>query len=274
MTRLFATSTPVRRALSRAPSPQDAHVERTQVLLEELAATEDQQRRIEIEAEVADLNLSLAYRLADRYQNRGITLDDLHQVACVGLVKAMRGFDPSRGLPFPAFAVPTIRGELRRHFRDAGWMVRPPRNIQELQSRVTVTREELSQTLRRPPSPRELAEHLGEPLPTVIEALSAEGCFKPTSLDHPRSDEHDDPLTGVLGTSDRSYEAFEARHIVASAMSHLSERDRLIVRLRFERDLSQREIGEVIGVTQMQVSRLLNRILKQLRDEVGPIDAA
>jgi RNA polymerase sigma-B factor len=206
--------------------------------------------------------------MAARYRNRGIDLDDLEQVALLGLTKAAQRFDPDAGHDFLSYAVPTIRGELRRHFRDAGWMVRPPRRVQDLQARIAGAQRELEAGLGRSPRPSEVAAHLEEDLTAVIEALSADGCFTPTSLDGAVGD-GSSTLGDLLGTEDRAIESAEARVVLDPVVRLLSDRDRRIVRLRFFDECTQQEIAEDIGLTQAQVSRVLTRILGDLRDQLG-----
>lgn len=226
----------------------------------------DALRRSLIEA-----HLPLARSFANRYAGRGIARDDLFQVACVGLTKAANGYDPDRGSDFLGYAIPTIRGELRRHFRDAGWMVRPPRRIQELQARVWAADAELTQTLHRPPTPAELAEATGASLPDVRETLAVDGCFQPSSLDEP-SISGDSVLSDRLGDEDRGLLHADDRVVLAEALRGLDEREQTIIRLRFVNGLTQREIGDQVGVTQMQVSRILARILADLREALETSD--
>lgn len=214
--------------------------------------------------------LPLARSLAARYRNRGIDLDDLTQAANLALTKAARGFDPRTGTSFLAYAVPTIRGEIRRYFRDCGWAVRPTRRIQELQARIGAANETLVQQLGRSPRPSEVAAHLDVCLDDVTEALAADGCFAPTSLDRPVTDDHGSCSLGeLLGGLDPGAAGAEARVMLGPAVRALEERDRLILRRRFFDGWTQQEIGDEIGVTQMQVSRLLHRILGTLREAVG-----
>ena len=214
--------------------------------------------------EIIHLNMVIASELARRYHGRGIAGDDLDQVANLGLVKAVQGFDPTQGNDFLSFAVPTIRGEIRRYFRDFGWAIRPPRSVQELQSRITTAEGELFQALGRSPRPSEIAEHLGVDLDLVVDSLSANGCFAPMSLDAPVADGDIAP-TDRLGELDPSFATAEARVVLARILSDLSPRDRQILEMRFFGGCSQAEIGAEIGVTQMQVSRLLSRLLERLR---------
>jgi RNA polymerase sigma-B factor len=217
--------------------------------------------------EIIELNMGVASDCARRYHGRGVATDDLDQVAYVGLVKAVQGFDPTRGHDFLAFAVPTIRGELRRYFRDLGWMLRPPRSIQELQTRILSVESDLTQELGRSPRPSDLAEHLDVELEAVLDALSANGCFTPTSLDVPTAD-GDAVIADRLGTLDPGFDSAEARVTLAAVMRGLTARERRILELRFFGGHTQAEIGADIGVTQMQVSRLLDRILSRLRERL------
>lgn len=221
--------------------------------------------------EVIVLHIDLAYGEASRYRSRGVPLDDLRQVAALALTKAAHGFDVSCGTDFLSYAIPTIRGELRKHFRDHGWMIRPPRRIQELQARISTAEAELSARLGRSPQPADIAGHLDEPVDAVIEALASDGCFTPASLDHPVGADGAHTLGDLLTSDDLEQQAAEARLVLAPLVRHLSERDQLILQMRFFHGLTQREIATAIGVTQMQVSRLLTRILAQLRQEMGDL---
>lgn len=215
--------------------------------------------------EVVTSHMSVATAIAARYRTRGIASEDLQQVAYLALVKAANGYDPEVGNDFLSYAVPTIRGEIKRHFRDLGWMVRPPRRIQELQARITAADAELSQALGRSPRPSEVAAHLEERLEDVNEALATVGCFTPSSLDRPAGENGTMAISDLLGGEDAAQGAVEARAMLAPVVRRLSDRDRRILLLRFFRGWTQQEIAEDIGVTQMQVSRLLTRIMADLR---------
>ena len=213
--------------------------------------------------------MGVADAIASHYRRRGIPDDDLRQVAYLALTKAAQKFDADAGHDFLSYAVPTIRGELRRYFRDNGWMVRPPRRVQELQSRVFNAEVELSTTLGRSPSVSEVALHLDVPRRDVEEALGAEGCFTPTSLDRSAGSAGSNTTVGdLLGVDGVETGSVEARAVLAPVVRRLSARDRQVLRLRFFDDCTQREIAEQIGVTQTQVSRVLSRIMKELRDGV------
>jgi RNA polymerase sigma-B factor len=220
--------------------------------------------------EVVLAHLSVARSLAAAHRDKGIPREDLEQVAFTALVAAARRFRPEEGRDFLAFAVPTIRGELKRHFRDCGWSVRPPRRVQEIQLRVLATRDQLARTWGRPVTAAEIADELGESERHVAEALSLEGCFAATSLDTPLASGNATlgDLVPESETSDQ--EAAEARVMIGPALRVLGERDRYVVRRRYFEGLTQREIGAELGVTQTQVSRILSRIIDELRASVDP----
>ena len=264
-------------AVARPRSPRtQSHRDRndhTNELFRLAAATDDEDERRRLLDTVIELHLDLAHAEAARYRRRGIPLDDLRQVAALALTKSTRGFDVDAGHDFLSYAVPTIRGELRKHFRDHGWMIRPPRRIQELQARINVADSELAFQLGRAPRPVEIADHLQECTESVIEALASDGCFVPASLDHPAG-EGLSTLGDLLPYDGGEHSASEARLVLAPVVRELPERDRQILELRFYEGLTQREIAARIGVTQMQVSRLLTRILGQLRSGVDGASAS
>ena len=233
-------------------------------LLDEASRTDSHDTRSELLDQVVGLNLEVASDIARRYHGRGIPDEDLDQVANLGLVKAVQGFDPSRGHDFLSFAVPTIRGEIRRYFRDSGWTIRPPRAVQELQMKIATAEGELYQALGRSPRPSEIAERLGVEVGAVRESLAANGCFTPAPLDTPGvADEG--ASADRLGALDPAFSAAEARVALRSVLTGLSPRERRILEMRFFGECTQAEIGAELGVTQMQVSRLLNRLLARLR---------
>ena len=256
--------------------------DRTARALASLAEAPSERRRQELLDYVVRINMGVARTVAGRYFHRGIDEDDLVQVAYMALTRAARDFDPRRHQDFLSYAVPTIRGELKKHFRDQGWMVRPPRRVQEAQSRITRAEGALSQELGRPARPSEIAAHLDMDLDDVIEALAADGCFSPSSLDRPVTTNGESggvSLVDFLGEADQEAPAAEARVVLGPVVRQLKERDRRIVYLRFFEQRSQQEIADEIGVTQMQVSRLLARILRDLRreltvDETGQVARA
>ena len=191
-------------------------------------------------------------------------------------MRVVESFRPEYGHDFLSYAVPSILGALRKQFRDSGWTVRPPRRIQEAQQAINQSRSDLMQELGREPRVSELAARLDLDEETVIEALSADGCYTPASLDRPVGGEADSEpggrtLGSVLGADDPDFSSCEARVLLRPLLSKLEERDRTVLRLRFVEGLTQREVGEAIGVTQMQVSRILSRIFNTLRAEVGEV---
>ena len=238
-------------------------VDETHALLIQAAAC-GAKKRAALQDQVIEQHLCLAQALARRYKDRGIAIEDLTQVAALALVKSVQRYDASRGVDFIKFAVPTIRGELHRNFRDAGWTVRPPRRIQEVQGHLSAVEGELTHELARTPGDQELADAMDIPVTDVSEARAARGCFTPTSLDADQSGTQTS-LTDRLGYAESGYSSVEARLTLAKGLERLSRRDRRIVDLRFFRGWTQQQIGDDIGVTQMQVSRLLNRILSDLR---------
>ncbi len=241
---------------------------RTAKLLDQAGRCQDEAERDDLLSEVIVLNRGVAEAVASRYAGRGVARDDLRQVAYEGLVKAVRRFDPETRNDLLTFAVPTIRGELLRHFRDHGWSVRPPRRVQELQWRVNKKIEELEQELGHAPRDAEIKAALGISDDDYREAIEAFGCFQPTSLEQPATSDSTATLGDFVPDEDTESVASEARVILSPVVRRLPERDRRILQLRFFEDLTQAEIGEDLGVTQMQVSRLLTRILDDLRSEL------
>jgi RNA polymerase sigma-B factor len=217
--------------------------------------------------EVAARMLPLARSLARRYANKGEPLDDLEQVACLGLIKAIDRFDLSRDVRFATYAVPTIAGELKRHFRDRGWMMRVPREVQELSGKIGIARERLVCDLARSPTVGELARATGADEDRVLEALAAAQAYRTLSLDQPFED-GTGPLEAI-GNDDLGFERAEARAMLADGLHDLAPREREIVRLRYFEGLTQREIAEHIGISQMHVSRLIKRTVRELRERIA-----
>jgi RNA polymerase sigma-B factor len=218
--------------------------------------------------ELVEEHAPLAQFLARRFANRGEPIDDLVQVALVGLLKAVERFDPGRGLQFSTFATPTILGELKRHFRDRGWAVRVPRRVQELHLQLGRVIATLGQEHGRSPTPREVAERAGVSEEEVLEAMEAGSLYRLVSLDGPatRDDEASELVAG-LGEDDPEFEQIERRAELDVMLGVLPDRERRIVELRFFDGLTQSEIAERVGVSQMHVSRLLARSLEMLRAE-------
>jgi RNA polymerase sigma-B factor len=212
--------------------------------------------------------LPLARKLARRYSGAHEPFDDLLQVASLGLVKAIDRFDTSRGTAFSSFAVPTILGELKRYFRDLGWSVHVPRGAQELALKVEEARQRMTSKTGRPPSVPELAEYLELSIEDVLEALETAGAHHTASLDAPRDDGEDESgtLADAFGQVDERFDIVEDKVTIAAAARHLGARERRVLLLRFVEDMTQSQIAAMIGVSQMQVSRILRRALEQLRE--------
>jgi len=245
---------------------------RTAELLQQASEAGDPARRCELLDDVVVVNMPLARMIAHRFRGRGVPVEDLEQVAYLALTRAAREFKLSHGRPFHSYAVPCIRGTVKKYFRDQAWSIRPPRRIQELQAEIAAARAEIEQILGRSPRVSEIAEHLGEDLDHVIDALTADGCYAPISLDAPTSSDGAQPLGDWLTAHDDGTSAAEARLLLAPAIRNLDDRDRRILEMRFFQGLTQQEIGDQIGVTQMHVSRLLARIIGKIRDQLIAAD--
>jgi RNA polymerase sigma-B factor len=255
--------------LTNDESESGSRSDRTADLLRRVAGEDRPEVRRDLLEQVVLLNMGVARSVARRYRSKGIASEDLDQVAYVALVRAADKFDPSLEKDFLTYAIPSIRGEIKKHFRDHGWVIRPPRRIQELQPQVVAAGQELTHLLGRSPRPTEVAAHLGVDVEEVIEALAMDGCFQPTSLDVPVGEGGSSVLGDLLPGGDTGLRASEARMLLAPVLQQLGERDRRILYLRFFEGLTQREIGRELGVTQMQVSRLLTRICQTLRQQLA-----
>ena len=218
-------------------------------------------------------NRPLALALSRQFSGRGVDDDDLEQVAMLGLCKAVRGYRPQPGKTFAAYAVPTITGELKRHFRDCGWLVRPTRSLQEVGQSIRAATPTLTQRLHRQPSSADLAEFLGISTATVDQARLAEGMYQGLSLDVPCGAAAT-LLGDTLPDSRDGFAPVEAAVTIGPALAELTPRERAILRLRFVENLTQDQVGQAIGLSQMQVSRLLSGILVRLRDRIDPAEAA
>lgn len=250
------------------PPEVGARARRTADLLARYHASDDSCERTRLREEVVGLNMPLARSVARRYRDRGIGSDDLDQVAYVGLMKAVNGFNPAAQADFHSYAVPTMRGEVRRHFRDFGWTVRPPRRLQELQQRMRGAAQELTQALGHSPKPSEIAEHLAADVEDVVEALACNGAYTPSSLDLCTGEAGTSTLGDRIGTAEPDLLQLEDRLALAPAVRRLTDRDRRIIRLRYFEDWTQQQIGEDLGISQVQVSRTLARIMRDLRNEL------
>jgi RNA polymerase sigma-B factor len=225
---------------------------------------------------LVDRFLPLARQLARRYQRASEPLDDLLQVASIGLIKAIDRFDPNREIAFSSYAVPTILGEIKRHFRDKTWSVRVPRDLQELTLRVDRAVGQLSDDLQRQPSVAEIARAVAASDEEVLEALQAGGAYRAISFDMPRGSEEDGAAATVadtIGIDEYGFDRAEDRATLANLLGCVTPREREVLRMRFEEDMTQAEIGAVIGVSQMQVSRLIRKAIAELRDAAGEAGA-
>jgi RNA polymerase sigma-B factor len=221
--------------------------------------------------ELVERFLPFARKLANRYSYTDEPLDDLIQVACIGLLKAIDRYEPGRGTKFTSYAVPTILGELKRHFRDKGWALHVPRDLQERALSVSRATDKLSSRLGRSPRVGEIAAELGCLIEEVLEASEAAGTYETASLDAPFSRDPDEPaaLVDMMGAEDGAFSLVATREAVAETWDALPEIEREVVRLRFVQDLTQREIGDRIGFSQMHVSRLLRRALGRLQSSAA-----
>ena len=213
--------------------------------------------------------LPLARHLANRYAGRGEPTDDLVQIATVGLIKAVDKFDPSFGVEFAGYAIPTIIGEVKRHFRDRTWSVRVPRRLQELRIAITAANSTLTHTLGRSPTVADIATHLGVTEEEVLEGLEGARAYSATSLSTPVSADSGTELGETIGGEDGEYELAELRIALGPAMATLDEREQKILTLRFYGNMTQSEIAEQVGISQMHVSRLITKALVKLRRHLG-----
>ncbi|MEN3583954.1 SigB/SigF/SigG family RNA polymerase sigma factor [Streptomyces sp. ZYX-F-203] len=244
----------------------------TAALFDRLAGLDEGPEYDAVRDELVTAWLPMAHRIAGRFRDRGESVEDLRQVAALGLVKAVDRFDPARGA-FESYAVPTITGEVKRHFRDRMWALRVPRRVQELRNKVRVARRELAQTPGSPePSPADLAERTGLSEEEVAAGLEALESFSTLSLDAELSTGDDGyNLADTLGGADAAYDVVVDRESAKEGLRRLPERERTILYLRFFEDMTQSRIAERLGISQMHVSRLINRSCALVRDEaMGP----
>ncbi len=215
------------------------------------------------------LHLPLVQHCARRFRNRGEPYEDLVQVGTIGLLKSIDRFDGERGVEFSTYATPTIIGEIKRYFRDKGWAIRVPRRLQELRMQISAATADLTQSLGRSPTPRELAERVGCTVEEIVEGLESNNAYATLSLD--AGDDHDDSATRLLdalGSDDENIEHVEIRESIKPLLDALEAREKKILLLRFFKNMTQSQIAEEIGVSQMHVSRLLTRTLAQLRESL------
>lgn len=257
------------RAVRRAPKGKDAwDKERTHELFRLYKEKGDEEARDQLIVS----HLNLVRFLASKFKNRGEPLDDLVQVGTIGLIKAIDRFDPERGLEFTTYATPTILGEIKRHFRDKGWSIRVPRRLQELSAKVNQATDELTVELQRSPSVEEIAAKLGVGAEEILEAMESSGAYTSVSLEAGGSSEDDEApaLIDRLGSVDEDLDASDDRMVIDDAISDFSPREQEIVRMRFIDGLTQVEIAKRLGVSQVQVSRLLRRTLRKIQDKIDP----
>lgn len=243
-------------------------------LLEQAHKSGSTTERDYLHDQVVILNLRVAHAVANRYRGRGVAVEDLQQAAAEGLAKAVARYDITRHHDLLSFAVPTMRGEVLRYFRDHAWSVRPPRRVQELQWQISRATESLSASLGRQPTEVEVCEAMEIEAKAYEEAVVAFGCLSPPSLDQPVGGSEEITLGSGIADESTDDQVAEARALLTPLLSKLSEREQRVLYLRFFQDRTQREIGEEFGVPQMQVSRWLTSIFAKLRDEIGSLEAA
>ncbi|GGK52803.1 RNA polymerase sigma factor SigF [Streptomyces flaveus] len=222
----------------------------------------------ELRNQLVRMHLPLVEHLARRFRNRGEPLDDLTQVATIGLIKSVDRFDPERGVEFSTYATPTVVGEIKRHFRDKGWAVRVPRRLQELRLSLTTATAELSQQHGRSPTVHELAEKLAISEEEVLEGLESANAYSTLSLDVPDTDDESPAVADTLGSEDEALEGVEYRESLKPLLEDLPPREKRILLLRFFANMTQSQIAQEVGISQMHVSRLLARTLAQLREKL------
>jgi RNA polymerase sigma-B factor len=240
----------------------------TPLFTEFAGLSEDHPRRAQLRDELVTGHLPVAMHIARRFAHRGEPQEDLQQVATVGLINAVDRFEPDRGSDFLSYAVPTITGEVRRHFRDQAWSMRVPRRLKDLHVSIGTAVSELSQRLGRAPRPSEIAAHLQCSTEDVLEGLEAATAYRSASLDEVLTEESTGGQTtaDTLGEADAALDQVEYREAVRPLLESLPERERTILMLRFFGNLTQTQIAEKVGISQMHVSRLLAQTLAKLRD--------
>ncbi|WP_311438890.1 SigB/SigF/SigG family RNA polymerase sigma factor [Fannyhessea vaginae] len=244
--------------------------QKTKELFKRYKETGDEQAR----EQLVLAHLNLARFLASKFKNRGESLDDLVQVATIGLIKAIDRFDISRGLEFTTFATPTIMGEIKRHFRDKGWSVRVPRRLQELSAKVTQVSDKLTEKLQRSPSVDEIAQALGVSVDEVLEAMESAHAYTSVSLDVPQGDDDDGTQSSTVidkyALVDEDLESSDDRIVLEQAIKDFSEREQQIIRMRFLEGFTQVEIAQKLQISQVQVSRLLRKTLQKFQEKLDP----
>ncbi|MEY9857415.1 RNA polymerase sigma-B factor [Catenulispora sp. GAS73] len=262
-------SFPLRRTPRQGGPHAEAHARARELFARLNELPEGSTERKQIRDELVQMHLPLVEHLARRFRNRGEPLDDLTQVATIGLIKSVDRFDTERGVEFSTYATPTVIGEIKRHFRDKGWAVRVPRRLQELRLSLTSATSELSQRNRRSPTVAELAEYLKISEEEVLEGLESANAYSTLSLDVSEGGDEDSPaVADSLGSEDEALEGVEYRESLKPLLEQLPPREKKILLLRFFGNMTQSQIAEEIGISQMHVSRLLARTLEQLRAQL------
>lgn len=257
------------RSLHRTPKGKAAwDKDRTRELFRQYKATGDP----EVRDQLIVSHLNLVRFLASKFKNRGEPLDDLIQVGTIGLIKAIDRFDPSRGLEFTTYATPTILGEIKRHFRDKGWSVRVPRRLQELSAKVNQANDELTNELSRSPSVEEIAKRVGASVDDVLEAMESSSAYSSVPLEGGGSSDDDDAPSVIdhYATEDENLAASDDRIVLEDVIRDFSPREKDVIRMRFFEGMTQVEIAERLGISQVQVSRLLRRTLRRVQDKIDP----
>ena len=257
------------RSLHRTPKGKAAwDKDRTRELFRQYKATGDP----EVRDQLIVSHLNLVRFLASKFKNRGEPLDDLIQVGTIGLIKAIDRFDPSRCLEFTTYATPTILGEIKRHFRDKGWSVRVPRRLQELSAKVNQANDELTNELSRSPSVEEIAKRVGASVDDVLEAMESSSAYSSVPLEGGGSSDDDDAPSVIdhYATEDENLAASDDRIVLEDAIRDFSPREKDVIRMRFFEGMTQVEIAERLGISQVQVSRLLRRTLRRVQDKIDP----
>lgn len=264
-----AEASAARRRLRRASKGKPAwDKERTRELFRRYKEEGDEEAREQLIVS----HVNLVRYIAAKFKNRGEPLDDLIQVGTIGLIKAIDRFDPSRGLEFTTYATPTIMGEIKRHFRDKGWTIRVPRRLQELSAKVNSATDELTARLQRSPSIEEVAEYLGTTADEVLEAMESSSAYSSVPLEAQGGNEDDDAPSVIdrYASVDGDLEASDDRMVLEEVIGEFPEADQQAIRMRFIDGMTQVEIAKRLGISQVQVSRMLRRALRRIQDKIDP----
>ena len=264
-----AEASAARRRLRRASKGKPAwDKERTRELFRRYKEEGDEEAREQLIVS----HVNLVRYIAAKFKNRGEPLDDLIQVGTIGLIMAIDRFDPSRGLEFTTYATPTIMGEIKRHFRDKGWTIRVPRRLQELSAKVNSATDELTAQLQRSPSIEEVADYLGTTADEVLEAMESSSAYSSVPLEGQGNNEEDDAPSVIdrYASVDGDLEASDDRMVLEEVIGEFPEADQQAIRMRFIDGMTQVEIAKRLGISQVQVSRMLRRALRRIQDKIDP----